>query len=233
MLRQPARRLGQPAADPPDDERADRADDHDPAPAVEAEDGARHQMPGQERDDRHGRIHDELVVGEGGPALLLRHQLGDIGVDVDQFDAKADAGDKPPQDDRLRRRLKRHDQRADRVPEQREGEDRAAAKAVGDPAEGERADEHPGKACGHKAGEAVQVEQPLSRRLEQAGLEHSRRHIGGEEQVVEFEPAAERKKRDQLQSVARRRQAIEARCHRHCAVRRHLVCPPLAAVPRR
>jgi hypothetical protein len=33
--------------------------------------------------------------------------------------------------------------------------------------------------------------------------------------------------------VARRRQAIEARCHRHCAVRRHLVCPPLAAVPRR
>ena len=27
-------------------------------------------MPGQERDDRHGRIHDELVIGEGGPALL-------------------------------------------------------------------------------------------------------------------------------------------------------------------
>ena len=193
---------GRPAADPPDHERADRADDHHPAPAVEAEDRSRHQMPGEERDDRHGRIHDALVVGEGGPALLLGHQLGQIGVDVHQLDAEADAGDEPPQIDGLRRRLKRHDQRAGGIPEQREGEDRAAAEAVGEPAESERADEHPGEQRGDEAGEALQVEQALRGRLEQPGFEHAERDVGREEQIVELEPAAERKERDQFARVA-------------------------------
>ena len=131
VLLQPARRFRQAAADPPDHRRADRADDHHPAPAVEPENRLRHQLPGQERDDRHGGEHDELVIGEGRAALALRHQLRHIGVDVDQFDAEADAGDEPPQIDAFRRILKRHDEGADRVPQQREGEDRAAAEAVG------------------------------------------------------------------------------------------------------
>ena len=44
VLREPARRFRQAAPDPPDHDRADRADNDDPAPAVEAEDRHRHQV---------------------------------------------------------------------------------------------------------------------------------------------------------------------------------------------
>ena len=42
----------------------------------------------------------------------------------------------------------------------------------------------------------------LAGRLEQARLEQADRDIGGEEQVVEFEPAAKRQQRDQFARVA-------------------------------
>ena len=179
-------------ADPPNNGGADRADDHDPAPAVESEDGLRHQLPGQERHHRHRGEHDELVIGEGRPALFLRHQFGHIGIDVHQFDAEPDAGNEPPQIDALRRVLKRHDEGADRIPKEREGEDRTAAVPVGQPAERERADEQAQEQRGHETGKALEIEQSLRRRREYAGLEQADGDIGGEEQIVEFEPAAER-----------------------------------------
>src|SRR5208282_1244394 len=77
-----------------------------------------------------------------------------------------------------------------------------------------------------ETGEAVQVEQTFRGRLEQAFLEQPDRHIGGEEQIVELEPAAERKKRDQLARIARWRQAIEPRRHRDRLSHRHNVSSP-------
>jgi CHASE2 domain-containing sensor protein len=158
MLFEPARRFRQIPANPPDNGGADRADDHHPAPAVEPEDGPRHQLPGQERHHRHCGEHDELIVGEGRPELLLRHQFGHIGIDIHQLDPEPDAGNEPPQIDALRRILKRHDQGADRIPEQREGEDRAAAESIGQPAEGERADEEAQEQRSDETGKAFQIE---------------------------------------------------------------------------
>ena len=126
--------------------------------------------------------------------------------------------------------LKRHDEGADRVPEQREGEDRAAAEAVRQPAEGERADEHAGEAGRDQAREALQVEQARRGRFEQAFLEQPDRHIGRKEQIVELEPGAERKKRDQPARMPRRRQAIEPRGDRNDGRVRGRIgshaCPP-------
>src|SRR4029077_18269878 len=56
-----------------------------------------------------------------------------------------------------------------------------------------------------------QVEQARRGRFEQAFLEQPDRHIGRKEQIVELEPGAERKKRDQPAHMPRRRQAIEPR----------------------
>ena len=83
-------------------ERADRADQHHPAPAVEPE--RRRAAPAARRAARRPARpmkHDALVEGEGRPRMLLRHQFRDIGVDGHQFDADADAGDEAPQIDAM------------------------------------------------------------------------------------------------------------------------------------
>src|SRR6202044_3983365 len=98
-------------------------------------------------------------------ALLLRHELREISIDVDQFDAKPDAGNEPPKVDGFRRLLKRHNERADRVPQQRKRKDQTPSEAVGEPAEDQCAEKHSGKAGGDEAGEAMQIEQALRGRL--------------------------------------------------------------------
>jgi hypothetical protein len=57
------------------------------------------QQIGNKRHDRHGKELEELIVGEGPPAMRRRHQLGNIGVDGDQLDPDTDAGDEAPQID--------------------------------------------------------------------------------------------------------------------------------------
>ena len=92
-----------------------------------------------------------------------------------------------------RRVLERHDECADRVPEQREGEDRAAAEAVGQPAERDACRRtSPANSAATKLAKPCRSNRPLRGRLEDAGLEQPDRDIGGEEQIVELEPAAER-----------------------------------------
>ena len=76
-----------------------------------------------------------------------------------------------------------------------------------------------------KLAKPLQVEQALGRRREDFRLEQPDGDIGGEEQVVKLEPAAERQQRYQFARVARRRQPIEPRRHRDRHIRRHL-CPP-------
>ena len=108
----------------------------------------RHQQVGEQGDDRHDGELDHLVVGEGAAADVLGHQLGDVGVDGDQLDADADAGDQAPEADAEAAGLERHDQRGGAVEQQREGEDRAPAVFVGDEAEDEGADEQAGEGGG-------------------------------------------------------------------------------------
>src|SRR5215470_12122697 len=74
----------------------------------------------------------------------------------------------------------------------------------------------PRKQRGDETGKALQIEQPLRGRREDAGLEQADGDIGGEKQVVEFEPAAERQQRHEPAGVARRRQSIEPRRDGDC-----------------
>ena len=71
----------------PHHERSACADQHDPAPAVDAQRGCRDQQVRQERHHRHGGEADALAQGEGAAANRLRHQFREVGVDGHQFDA--------------------------------------------------------------------------------------------------------------------------------------------------
>ncbi len=78
FLREPARTFRQRAANPPDEQRAVRADHHDPAPAVDAERRARHERIGEKRDHRHGHEAVRLLAGERASANVLRREFTDV-----------------------------------------------------------------------------------------------------------------------------------------------------------
>jgi hypothetical protein len=99
----------------------------------------RHEQPSEEGDEWHRQELEELIEGISAAATAARHELGDIGIDRYQLDPDADPGDKAPQIDAEVRGLKRHDRGCDRIPDQREGEDRAASIAIGEMAEKDRA----------------------------------------------------------------------------------------------
>ena len=84
----------------------------------------------------------------------------------------------------------------------------------------------PAKQRCDETGEAVQIEQALRRRGEQAFLEKTDRNVGGEEQIVEFKPAAERQECYEVARVAQGRQAIETRRYRDRCIGSHVVPPP-------
>ena len=192
MRRKPARTFGHAQTYPPDEDRPQGADQHDPAPALEPERRDRHQLPRQERDHRHGHELDRLIVGEGAAAMRFRHQLREIGVDRDQLDADADAGDEAPEIEPEGIGLERHDDARDRVPQQRQREDRAPAEAVGGNTEQHRADEEAGEERCDEARDAGGAEQARRGGRQDAARDKARRDIAGEQQIVELEEPAER-----------------------------------------
>src|SRR5215469_13769608 len=64
-------------------------------------------------------------------------------------------------------------------------------------------------------------------RREYAGLEQADCHIGREEQIVEFKPAAERQQRYQPPGVARRRHPIEPGCYGDASICGHIISPSI------
>ena len=97
------------------------------------------------------------------PRRLAGHQFGKIGVDGDQFDAHADAGDEAPQVEAKCMVLERHDDAGDGVPEQRVSEDGAAAETVRHETDERGSDEEPGKHGGDEPGDAGGAERPACR----------------------------------------------------------------------
>ena len=106
--------------------------------------------------------------------------------------------------------LERHHDICGRVPEQRPGEDRPAAEAIGEKAAEKRADEEAGEQGGDEARDARRPEQTLGPGGEQTGLDQARRDIGGKQEVIEFEEHAEAQEHDDLPDRARRRQPVDA-----------------------
>ncbi len=94
---EPARRLGQAAPHEPDQDRARGPDDHDPAPAVEAQDHVGDEQVRQHGDGRYRGQDDEDAERHVAPARVVRRQLRDVGVDSNQLDADADAGEEAPE----------------------------------------------------------------------------------------------------------------------------------------
>lgn len=159
-------------------------------------------------------------------APVLRRQLRKIRVDRHELDADAEAGDEAAKIEAERGGLAGHGQRRDRVPQQREGEDGAPAVAVGHPTEPQRAEEHAGEGEGDQGGVAVDVEEVVRRRREDAGLEQARRDIGGERVVVHLEERAHRQQDHEAAHSARRRQTIDP-----CRDRRGLVAGHAETLP--
>jgi hypothetical protein len=193
----------------------------------------RHEQIGDQGDDRDRAEHDGLIEGKRPAAHRLRHQLGEIGVDRDQFDADADACDQPPQVDAPARVLKRHHECCGAVPQHRIGEDGPPAVFVRGVSEHEGADEETEKGRGHEQRRTLEdadLNAGKQPRLHQAGHE-----VTGHEEIVEFEYASERQQRNQHPHMPRTRQAIQPRqnggrarfprlIHRHCFL--SLVSPP-------
>src|SRR5450759_3298913 len=118
------------AADEPDEDRTQRADQDDPAPAFKAEGVARYQRPSQQGDyGNHAELYD-LVHSEGAASKMFGHEFGDVGVNSHQLNADADAGDHAPGDDANRCVLEGHDDGGSRVPQQRAGENHAPPEPV-------------------------------------------------------------------------------------------------------
>ena len=164
LLGEPARAFRQGPPQEDDDRRGERPDQHHPAPALEPQGRGRHEHIGQEGNDRHADEADRLVDGEGAPAQALGRDLAQIGADRHHLDAKADAGDEAPEVEAGGVVLKRHHDVGGRIPEQRPGEDRPAAEAVGEKAAEKRADEEAGEKGGDEARDSGRPEQARGRR---------------------------------------------------------------------
>ena len=192
VQRQPARTFRHAQAKPPGAQRARRADQRHPAPALHAEGMQRHQQPAQQRHRRHGGERDALTDGEGAAALRRRHQLRQQGVDGHLLQPHPDGGDEAPQIDADGAVLERHDGRGQRIPDQRNREDGAPPHPVGDKAEADTAQPHARKGAEDEKSDAIGREKTGGVGREQAAGHQSRRDIGGHQQVVEFERAAQR-----------------------------------------
>jgi hypothetical protein len=144
-------------------------------------------------------------------AQMFGDELAHVGIDGDQLHAHANACNQPPQVDRGRGGLQRHDQRCRGIPEQRDGEDGAAAIFIGETCEKECADEQAGKRRRHERAESRDAEEGRCRRGIEAAFDEAGAHVRGEKQVVEFEPAADGQQEHQHPDGTRRRQPVDAR----------------------
>ncbi len=187
-----------------------RTDQHDPAPAVEPERGARHQQIREKRHHRHRRKADCLLAGESAAANLLGDQFGNVRADRHQFDANSDTGKKAPEIEPCGAVLKGHHYIGHGVPQQRIREDRAASEAIGEKATRNRADEKPRKKRGDKTRHTRRAEQAVRGRGQQPALDESWRDVAGVQQIIELEEKAEAQQHDELPDGARGRQTVES-----------------------
>ncbi len=194
---QPARTFRNTGAKPPDDDRTDGTEQYHPAPPIETEGLPRNHYPCQQSNDGNDAEGDALIEGECAPAQSRRHEFGDIRVDGDELHAKAHPGDEAPDVQPLPGTLKRHDGRAGDVPDQRPGEDRLTAEAIRRLTEQHHTEPQAGKGRKHEGAETANPnkrqrgEKPQGLRRKQPRLDHARRHIRGEEQIVELEYGAQ------------------------------------------
>ncbi len=207
---EPARAFRQAAAQENHDRRRERADQHDPAPALDPERGRRHEDEGEKRYDRHAAEADRLIDRERPPAHRLRREFAQVGADGHDLDAETDARDEPPEVEAEGVGLQRHHDVGRRIPEERPGEDRPAPVAVGEKAAKDRADEEAGEQSGDEARDAGRTEEAGGLRRQHARFDQARRDIGGKEQIVELEEHAEAEQHDIGPDRARRRQPVDA-----------------------
>src|SRR5580698_6048987 len=114
--------------------------------------------------------------------------------------------------------LARHHYRCGGVPQQRSCENQAPAVAIGGETEEQRADEESCERGCDEAGESVEAEERRGRACEEPAAYQTGPDVGGEKQIVIFEPAAERQQQNQRPDVARSGQALEARANSRGAI---------------
>ena len=210
VLLEPSGGFGNGAAKEPNENRSGSADEDDPAPAVETRQAAGNERGGDEGRDGYGEEADKLIEGEGCAAGVLGRQFGNVNADGDHLHAQADAGEEAPEVDGSGGGLKGHDEGAGGVPQEGKAEDGAAAEAIRNRAEAERADEESGEKSGDETGEAGDSQEALGGGREDAAGVEGRSDVGGEEEVVKLEAGAEGEQQDQFAEIAGGGQAVEA-----------------------
>ena len=129
---------------------------------------------------RHGAELNRLIERKGAAAERFRNKLGEIGVDGDELDADAYARDEAPQIEPEGIGLERHDDARDRVPQQRQREDRAPAERVCRNAEQHSPDEQAREERGDETGNPRRAEQARRRRRQNTARHKAWRDIAGE-----------------------------------------------------
>ena len=213
MIGEPAGALRHAQPNPPDENRADAADQHNPAPAFEAKGRNRHQPPGKKGHNRNDRKLHRLVYGKDPAAMRSGHQLGEVGVDCHQFDPDADAGNKSPHIQAKGIGLKRHDGTCRSVPEQRARKDCTTAEPVCNKTKHQCANEQPGEQRGDETGDSCCAEKPRCCGGQNPAVYQTGRDEAGEHQVVKFEEPAQRKQDDANPEGPRHRQPVEPGCN--------------------
>ncbi len=106
--------------------------------------------------------------------------------------------------------LQAHQHRCCGVPEQCEGEDRAATEAVGELAEQAGAEKQPEKGGRRERGLVGHAKRPLRACGKDPFLDQSRADVGGLEQVVQLKEATDGQQRHEPPDRCHCRQAVDA-----------------------
>ncbi len=178
--------------------------DQQPAPAFDAQQLLFGHQPGPEqRGDRHPEEAEGVRVGDVPAADRARQELGEIGVDEDQFGAEAEAGEEAQRQQPLQVRGERAQQGEQRVRAQIHHEHPAPPEAVGEHRQHIGADEHAEESRGDHPGLPGVPEMPL---LGQDRAEHA-----AEKDLVEVEEGTDADDERDPAVPSGRRQPVEPR----------------------
>ena len=153
--------------------------------------------------------------------MLRRHEFRQKCVDGDLLEAHADSRNEAPQVDHLRGGLKRHDRRRQRIPGERDCENRASPEPVRDEAEPNAAHPHSSEGAEDEKAYAARIEESRWCGREEPAPNEAGCDVRRHEEVVQLEDATECDQQHESPQRARERQPVEPRCDVGCMTARN------------
>ena len=211
---EPSRRLGESPAEEPDDHRAERSSDEQPAPSLDTKRRARHQdapeQSGRWNTEETERVHPR---GVASPEARWK-KFAQIGVDERQLGTNADPGEEARDDQHRGIHAECANKRERGVDREVQQERRSPATAIGKPSQHGRADEHADKS----GTQGCRKPQAIQREL----LRQDRPEDTGQENVEEIEKGPDAGNEGHVPVGSRRRQSVQPRRNRNAWRQRHI-----------